>query len=86
MSKASLDALRLGDRDLVRDVARRSVQVMRKEWDERETEARETVIADGVHVNTVDKDAFAAATRPVLDKYISEPRLRALYEQIAATA
>lgn len=86
MSKASLDAMTPGDRDLVRDVARRSVQVMRKEWDERETKARETVIADGVQVNTVDKDAFAAATRPVLDNYISEPRLQALYERIAATA
>lgn len=86
MSKASLDALAPGDRDLVRDVARRSVQVMRTEWDAREAKARETVLAGGVQVNEVDKAAFAAATRPVLDKYISEPRLRALYERIAATA
>ena len=86
MSKASLAAMTPGDRDLVRDVARRSVQIMRTEWDEREAKARETVIAAGVHVNTVDKAAFAAATQPVLDKYIAEPRLRALYERIAAVA
>ena len=66
MSKASLDAMAPGDRDLVRDVARRSVQVMRTEWDERETKARETVIADGIHVHpTAIVDAAAAQVSPV---------------------
>lgn len=86
MSKASFDALTPADRDLVRDVARRSVQVMRVEWDRRETEARAAVIAAGVQVAGVDKAAFAATVRPVLDKYLAEPRLRALHERIAAVA
>ncbi|MDP3802967.1 TRAP transporter substrate-binding protein [Brevundimonas sp.] len=86
MSKASFDALTPADRELVRDVARRSVQVMRVDWDRREAEARATVVAAGVQVAEVDKVAFAATVRPVLDKYLAEPRLRALHERIAAVA
>jgi len=86
MSKTSFDALTPADRELVRDVARRSVQVMRADWDTREAAARSAVIAAGVQVSEVDKAAFAATTRPVLDKYLTEPRLRALHERIAAVA
>lgn len=86
MSKSAFDALTAADRELVRDVARRSVQVMRADWDRREAEARATVIAGGVQVAQVDKAAFAATVRPVLDKYLAEPRLRALHERIAAVA
>jgi len=86
MSKASFDALTPADRELVRDVARRSVQVMRVDWDKREADARAAVIAAGVQVAQVDKAAFAATVRPVLDKYLAEPRLRALHERIAAVA
>ncbi|MDO9587584.1 MAG: TRAP transporter substrate-binding protein [Brevundimonas sp.] len=86
MSKASFDALTPADRELVRDVARRSVQIMRVEWDKREADARAAVIAAGVQVAEVDKAAFAATVRPVLDKYLAEPRLRALHERIAAVA
>lgn len=86
MSKASLDRLTPADRDLVRDVARRSVPVMRAEWDRREAQARDAVLAAGVQVAEVDKAAFAATVRPVLDKYIQGPRLTGLYDRIAATA
>lgn len=84
MSKASFDALTPADRELVRDVARRSVQVMRADWDQREAKARETVLAAGTQVSEVDKAAFAATTRPVLEKYLKPAPLRALYERIAA--
>ena len=86
MSRAALDSRSPADRDLVRDVARRSVAVQRAAWDRRETEARSAVIAAGVQVSQVDKAAFAATVRPVLDKYLSDARLRALYEKIAAVA
>lgn len=86
MSKASLERLSRADQDLVRDVARRSVPVMRVLWDERETTARAAVLAAGVQVAEVDKAAFAASVRPVLDKYLAGPRLRALHERIAAVA
>jgi tripartite ATP-independent transporter DctP family solute receptor len=86
MSKTRFDALAPKDRDLVRDVARRSVQVMRAGWDRREAEARVAALAAGVQVAEVDKAAFAATVRPVLDKYLAGPRLRALHERIAAVA
>lgn len=86
MSKDSFDALTPADQELIRDVARRSVQVMRVDWDRREADARAAVIAAGVQVAEVDKEAFAATVRPVLDKYLAEPRLRALHERIAAVA
>lgn len=86
MSKSAFDALTPADRELVRDVARRSVQIMRAEWDRREAESRAKVIAAGTQVNAVDREAFAAAVRPVLDKYIAGPRLSGLYERIAAAA
>jgi len=86
MSKVSFESLTPADRELVRDVARRSVQVMRVQWDAREAAARAAVIAAGVQVAEVDKAAFAATVQPVLDKYLAEPRLRALHERIAAVA
>lgn len=86
MSRAALDALSPADRDLVRDVARRSVQIQRAAWELREAEARDKVIAAGVQVSQVDKAAFAATVRPVLDKYLSDARLRAIYEKLAAVA
>jgi tripartite ATP-independent transporter DctP family solute receptor len=86
ISRASLNRLEPRDRDLVLDVAQRSVPVMRAAWDAREAEARAAVVAAGVQVTQVDREAFAAATRPVLDKYLGSPQLRALYDRIAATA
>ena len=86
ISKASLERLSPADQALVRDVARRSVPVMRALWDEREATARATVMAAGVRVAEVDREAFATTVRPVLDKYLAEPRLRGLHERIAAVA
>lgn len=86
MSKASYDRLSAPDRDLVRDVARRSVPIMREQWDLRERTAREAVLAAGTQITDVDKVAFAAATQPVVEKYVTTLRLKGLYEKIAAVA
>jgi TRAP-type C4-dicarboxylate transport system substrate-binding protein len=59
---------------------------MRAAWETRQAEAREAVLAAGAQAVEVDREAFAAATRPVLDKYLGSPELRALYDRIAATA
>lgn len=84
ISKAALDRLTPADRDLVRDVARRSVQIMRQSWDRRTEDARTAAVASGVKINAVDTEAFAAKVRPMLDRHLAEPRLRALHERIAA--
>lgn len=86
ISQASLDRLTPADRDLVRDVARRSVQVMREGWDRRTADARAAAVASGVRINAVDRAAFVASVQPVKDKHLADPRLRGLYERIAAVA
>lgn len=84
MSKESFERLTPADRELVGDVARRSVQIMRVAWDAREAEARAAVLAAGTQVASVDRAAFAATVQPVLDKYITGARLKGLYDRIVA--
>ena len=84
MSKSAFDALAPGDRDLLRDIARRSVQVMRKSWDARVAEARQTVLAAGVKINRPDPAPFIAAVAPVLKRYTADPVLGSLYNRIQA--
>jgi tripartite ATP-independent transporter DctP family solute receptor len=86
ISRASLNRLEARDRELVIDVAQRSVPIMRAAWETRQAEARKAVLAAGAQAVEVDREAFAAATRPVLGKYLGSPELRALYDRIAATA
>jgi tripartite ATP-independent transporter DctP family solute receptor len=75
LSAHAYEALAPGDRELVRDVARRSVPLMRGWWDTRVEQARAAAIAGGVRVNQVDHDAFRAAARPVLDHFLADATL-----------
>ncbi|WP_262378557.1 TRAP transporter substrate-binding protein [Luteimonas viscosa] len=86
LSRRTWDALDAGDRELLRDAARRSVAVMREAWDASEAAAREEVLAAGIEANEVDIDAFRAAAAPLLAGYRRDPRIEALYAQIRATA
>lgn len=70
---------------LVQQAARDSVPVMRELWHRREQAAAEAVVADGAQVNTVDKAAFAAAMRPVYQRFAGSPRLAELLRRIQAT-
>ena len=82
MSKQSFEALSPGDRQLVLDVARQSVTVMRKLWDESESTARQAVADYGVKTNTVDLPAFRKAAEPLLAEYRSNPAIDSLYRRI----
>ena len=82
MSKQSFEALSPGDRQLVLDVARQSVTVMRKLWDESESTARQAVADYGVKTNTVDLPAFRKAGEPLLAEYRSNPAIDSLYRRI----
>ncbi|WP_199555536.1 TRAP transporter substrate-binding protein [Sandaracinobacteroides hominis] len=86
MSKAIHDRLAPRDQELIRDIARRSVQVMRESWDKRVADARAEVLKAGVQVNQPDVAAFIAATQPVRDRYLQDPRLAALYRRIEEVA
>jgi tripartite ATP-independent transporter DctP family solute receptor len=86
LSRRTWDALAPGDRDLVRDTARASVQVMRRAWDASEAAAREQVLAAGIDTNDVDTDAFRRAAAPLLAEYRRDPRIDTLYARIRAAA
>jgi tripartite ATP-independent transporter DctP family solute receptor len=63
MSEQRYRALSAGDQELVRDVAARSVAVMRAAWRSLVESAREKALSSGVIVTETDRAAFAQATQ-----------------------
>jgi tripartite ATP-independent transporter DctP family solute receptor len=86
MSRHTYDALSAGDQEILRSAAKESVAYMRELWDRMEIESRETVIKAGVKVNEVDRAAFHATARPVVESYLKSNHLEKLYEGIRALA
>ena len=84
MSAAIFYALSKAEQALIRDVALRSVTVMRAAWDVRVDAARTAAIAAGVQVNTVDHTAFRAAAAPFLQRYLADPETARLHAMIRA--
>ena len=82
MSRASLDRLQPDDRQLLLDVARASVKVMREQWDASEDAARKAVTDFGIKTNAVDMAAFRTAADPLLRTYLQQPGLAALVRRI----
>jgi tripartite ATP-independent transporter DctP family solute receptor len=83
MSRRRWEKLTPEDQAEVRKAARDSVPFMRKLWDARVDAARTKLLASGVKVNDItDPAAFAAAMRPVWDKYIVTEDQRRLVQQI----
>lgn len=85
MSRRSWHRLSPEDRALVRQCARDSVPFMRKIWDARTQAAEDDLRARGVEIIRPDRAAFAARVKPVWDKYLTTPELRALADSIEAT-
>lgn len=86
MSTRSLEALGPDDAERVRDLARRSVAVMRAAWDAEEATARAAVVAAGVAMAEPDRAAFRAAAAPLLEHYLRDDALAGLHRQIRALA
>jgi len=86
MSSRTYDALSASDKEIVRNAAQESVSYMRELWDRMEIESRDTVIKAGVKVNEVDRAAFHATARPVVESYLKSNSLEKLYEGIRALA
>ena len=86
ISKEAMDRFTSADRDLIRDVARRSVVVMRQAWDKRSEEAKADVLSKGVKITEADKAAFAKSVEPVLAKYLKDPTLKRLHDAAVAVA
>lgn len=86
MSQRRFDAMPEADRELLRGIARESVQVARRLWDERERAARAAALEAGVTEVDVDLAAFQAAAAPMLDTYRRDARIDALWRAIRALA
>jgi tripartite ATP-independent transporter DctP family solute receptor len=80
MSRRVANALPREQRDFLVDAARRSVAIMRVEWDQRVAASRQAVVDAGVEVSQVDKLAFRRSVQPLLDRYLRDPEIRRLYE------
>lgn len=75
------------DRDLIRELATASVPRMRELWDRTEDETRRLVVESGVSVTEVDREAFARAAAPVVERLIAgDAGQRALHEAIRGLA
>lgn len=87
MSKRRWDKLDKADQDLVRQAAKESVPFMRRNWDAEVDEARAKLLAAGVKANEIaDQSAFAAAMRPVWEKYVVSADQKRLVREIEAMA
>jgi len=86
VSRRSFDALAPDEQDLLRHLARESVQVMRTLWDAGEADAGSAIDAGGVRRNAVDSAAFRRAVQPVLEHYRREPAIDRLYRLIRELA
>jgi tripartite ATP-independent transporter DctP family solute receptor len=86
MSKRSFETLKPADRDLLRNLARQSVDVMREAWIKTEADAREKALAQGTLAIDVNRAAFQVACQPAIQGRLSDGRVRAVYNQIRGLA
>ncbi|CAN7539755.1 TRAP transporter substrate-binding protein [Rhizobacter sp. LjRoot28] len=84
-SKRVWDTLSPEDQKILRESAKESVIYMRKLWDEREEKSLATVKAAGAQIVEVDKASFQAAMKPVYDKFLQDPKLKAMVARVQAT-
>jgi TRAP-type C4-dicarboxylate transport system substrate-binding protein len=84
MSKRAWDKLSAEDQATMRKAAKESVVKMRELWEAREKSAEAAVKAKGAQVNSVEKQAFIDAMKPVYDKFVTNPKLKDLVARIQA--
>jgi tripartite ATP-independent transporter DctP family solute receptor len=85
ISKIVWDGLTPEDQALFREAAKESVAKQRELWAAKEVESKAAVEALGAVINTVDKQPFIDAMKPVYDKYVTDPALKDLVARIQAT-
>jgi len=84
MSKKSFDKLSPADQKAVRESAKESVAKMRELWEAREKVAEQKIRSSGNQINTVDKQPFIDAMKPVYEKYVKDAKLKELVARIQA--
>jgi tripartite ATP-independent transporter DctP family solute receptor len=86
MSKHSYNSLKPADRDLIRELARQSVSIMRTAWVKTEAEAKEKALGEGTLSVEVNRAAFEAACRTAVEARLKNEKVRAVYDQIRGLA
>ncbi len=84
MSKRSFDKLSKEDQEIMKAAAKESVAKMRELWDAREKASEAKVKAGGAVINTVEKQPFVDAMKPVYDKFVTDAALKDLVAKIQA--
>lgn len=85
MSKRVYDSFSPEEKLAVRKAAKDSVPYMRKLWQEMELSSRAIVEKAGVEVIPIDKAPFQAAMQPVYERFVTDPKLKALLVRIQET-
>lgn len=85
MSKKTYDGLTADEQKIIREAAKASVPYMRKLWDEKELASRQLVEKGGAQIVEVDKKSFQAAMKPVYDKFITDPKMKAMVKAVQDT-
>ncbi len=84
MAKRSFDKFNAADQAIIKAAAKESVAKMRELWDAREKESEAKVKAGGAQINTVEKQAFIDAMKPVYDKFVTDAKLKDMVAAIQA--
>lgn len=84
MSKRSFDKLSKEDQEIMKAAAKESVAKMRELWDAREKASEAKVKAGGAVINSVEKQPFIDAMKPVYDKFVTDAALKDLVAKIQA--
>ncbi|MEM5789733.1 MAG: TRAP transporter substrate-binding protein [Syntrophobacteraceae bacterium] len=85
-SKKVWDGLSEEDRLLILQSARDSVPYMREKWRAHEDEAQRVLTRAGVQIiDSIDREPFIEAVRPLYDRYSSTPKLLDMVRRIQET-
>ncbi len=85
MSKRAWDKLSPDDQKLFKEAGVAATLKMRELWSKRDEESKARVVKGGAIINTVDKQPFIDAMKPVYDKFVTSEKMKDLVAKIKAT-
>ncbi len=85
ISKRAWDKLSADDQKMFKEAGVAATLKMRELWAKRDLDAKEKVIKGGAIINTVDKQPFIDAMKPVYEKFVTTDKMKDLVAKIKAT-
>ena len=86
-SGASWSKMGVEERQFLQEAARRSVSVMRSQWDARVDAARRHIVKAGVTIiEDLDHDAFARSMAPDWGQFVRSPEMETIIDRVARTS